>query len=79
MATAMSGFGCAGRSECVGEYAGGVCEGGRGEGATMRPVIFLRIASVLTLIHAALHTFGGVFGGDACRCATGRRDSDAGE
>ncbi len=31
----------------------------------MRPVIFLRIASVLTLIHAALHTFGGVFGGVA--------------
>lgn len=31
----------------------------------MRPVIFLRIASVLTLIHAALHTIGGVFGGPA--------------
>jgi hypothetical protein len=28
----------------------------------MRPVLFLRIASVLTLIHAALHTIGGVFG-----------------
>jgi len=28
----------------------------------MRPVIFLRIASVLTLVHAALHTIGGVFG-----------------
>ncbi|MGD0444404.1 MAG: hypothetical protein ABSA39_10750 [Edaphobacter sp.] len=28
----------------------------------MRPVIFLRIASVLTLIHAVLHTLGGVFG-----------------
>jgi hypothetical protein len=28
----------------------------------MRPVIFLRIASVLTLIHAVLHTMGGVFG-----------------
>ena len=28
----------------------------------MKPVIFLRIASVLTLIHAALHTIGGVFG-----------------
>jgi hypothetical protein len=28
----------------------------------MRPVIFLRIASVLTFIHAALHTIGGVFG-----------------
>ena len=26
-----------------------------------KPVIFLRIASVLTLIHAALHTIGGVF------------------
>ena len=28
----------------------------------MRTVIFLRIASVLTLVHAALHTIGGVFG-----------------
>lgn len=26
----------------------------------MKPVIFLRIASILTLIHAILHTFGGV-------------------
>ena len=31
----------------------------------MRTVLFLRIASVLTLIHAALHTIGGVFGGAA--------------
>jgi hypothetical protein len=29
----------------------------------MRTVLFLRIASVLTFIHAALHTIGGVFGG----------------
>jgi hypothetical protein len=29
----------------------------------MRSTLFLRIASVLTLIHAALHTIGGVFGG----------------
>jgi hypothetical protein len=29
----------------------------------MRTVLFLRIASVLTFIHAALHTVGGVFGG----------------
>ncbi len=28
----------------------------------MKPVIFLRIASVLTLIHALMHTVGGVFG-----------------
>lgn len=28
----------------------------------MKPVVFLRIASVLTLIHSALHTIGGVFG-----------------
>jgi hypothetical protein len=28
----------------------------------MRPVLFLRIASVITLIHSALHTIGGVFG-----------------
>ena len=28
----------------------------------MKPVIFLRIASVLTFIHAVLHTVGGVFG-----------------
>jgi hypothetical protein len=28
----------------------------------MKPALFLRIASVLTFIHAALHTIGGVFG-----------------
>jgi len=28
----------------------------------MKPVLYLRIASVLTLIHAVLHTIGGVFG-----------------
>lgn len=28
----------------------------------MKPAIYLRIASVLTLIHAILHTVGGVFG-----------------
>jgi hypothetical protein len=28
----------------------------------MKPAIFLRIASVLTFVHAALHTIGGVFG-----------------
>lgn len=28
----------------------------------MKPVTFLRIASVLTLIHSAMHTIGGVFG-----------------
>src|ERR1700727_1660257 len=28
-----------------------------------KPVVFLRIASVLTLIHAVLHTIGGVFSG----------------
>lgn len=28
----------------------------------MTPVLFLRIASVVTFIHAALHTIGGVFG-----------------
>jgi hypothetical protein len=27
-----------------------------------KPVLFLRIASVLTLMHAVLHTIGGVFG-----------------
>jgi len=27
-----------------------------------KPVVFLRIAAVLTLIHAILHTVGGVFG-----------------
>ena len=27
-----------------------------------KPVLFLRIASALTLIHAVLHTIGGVFG-----------------
>lgn len=28
----------------------------------MKPTTWLRVASVLTLIHAALHTIGGVFG-----------------
>ncbi len=28
----------------------------------MKPVIFIRIAAVLTFIHAVLHTVGGVFG-----------------
>ena len=28
----------------------------------MKPVVFLRLASVLTLIHSVLHTIGGVFG-----------------
>ena len=28
----------------------------------MKPTIFLRIASILTLIHSILHTIGGVFG-----------------
>jgi hypothetical protein len=28
----------------------------------VKPVIFLRIASLLTFIHALLHTIGGVFG-----------------
>jgi hypothetical protein len=28
----------------------------------MKPVLFLRIASMLTLIHAVAHTIGGVFG-----------------
>ena len=28
----------------------------------MKPVLYLRIASVLTLIHSVLHTVGGVFG-----------------
>jgi hypothetical protein len=28
----------------------------------VKPALFLRIASVLTLIHAILHTIGGVFG-----------------
>ena len=31
----------------------------------MRPVLFLRIASVLTFVHALLHTIGGVFGSAA--------------
>jgi hypothetical protein len=36
----------------------------------MKSVIFLRIASVLTLVHAALHTIGGVFGKPAPGVAT---------
>src|SRR5436305_7031446 len=31
----------------------------------MRTVLYLRVASVLTFIHAVLHTIGGVFGGAA--------------
>jgi hypothetical protein len=31
----------------------------------MRTTLYLRIASVLTFIHAALHTIGGMFGGVA--------------
>ena len=31
----------------------------------MKSVIYLRIASALTLVHAALHTIGGVFGKQA--------------
>ncbi len=29
----------------------------------MKPSLWLRIASILTLVHAALHTVGGMFGG----------------
>jgi hypothetical protein len=36
----------------------------------MKPVISLRIASVLTLFHAILHTIGGVFGKPAPGVAT---------
>jgi hypothetical protein len=32
------------------------------EGFWMKPTVYLRIASVLTLVHSALHTIGGVFG-----------------
>jgi hypothetical protein len=28
----------------------------------MKPVLYLRVASILTLIHSILHTIGGVFG-----------------
>ncbi len=36
----------------------------------MRAQVFLRIAAVLTLVHAALHTVGGVFGKAAPGAAT---------
>jgi hypothetical protein len=36
----------------------------------MKPVIFLRIASILTLVHSILHTIGGVFGKPAPGTAT---------
>ena len=36
----------------------------------MKPVILLRIAAILTLIHAILHTIGGVFGKPAPGVAT---------
>ena len=32
------------------------------KGLKLKPTLFLRIASLLTLLHAALHTIGGVFG-----------------
>ena len=35
----------------------------------MKPVIFLRTASILTLIHSILHTVGGVFGKPATSAA----------
>src|SRR5690242_4234374 len=41
--------------------AGGTIVGCR-IGYVMKPKLFLRIASVLTFIHCALHTIGGVFG-----------------
>jgi len=37
----------------------------------MKPVVFLRIASVLTLIHSILHTIGGVFGKPVNAAAAG--------
>ena len=36
----------------------------------MKPVLYLRIASILTLIHSILHTIGGVFGKPASGTAT---------
>ena len=36
----------------------------------MKPVMFLRIASILVLIHSVLHTIGGVFGKPAPGIAT---------
>jgi hypothetical protein len=36
----------------------------------MNPKLFLRIASVITFIHAVLHTIGGVFGKAAPGAAT---------
>ena len=44
----------------------------------MRATLFLRIASVLTFIHAALHTVGGVFGGAASGAAQTVVDDDEG-
>ena len=44
-----------------------------------KPVLFLRIAAVLTFIHAVLHTIGGVFGqvgpGPATIAATAMRSN----
>ena len=44
-----------------------------------RTVVFLRIAAVLTFIHAVLHTIGGVFGqvgpGPATIAATAMRSN----
>jgi hypothetical protein len=40
----------------------GMRRSGEYRGERMKPVIYLRAASLLTLLHAVLHTFGGVFG-----------------
>jgi hypothetical protein len=34
----------------------------RGTGGSVKATLFLRIASIVTFIHCALHTIGGVFG-----------------
>ena len=36
----------------------------------MKPIIFLRIASILALVHSILHTIGGVFGKPPAGTAT---------
>src|SRR5260370_37856418 len=52
----------------LGEHSGGIRQSRRKsinslkKRSPMKPVLFLRIASILTFVHAVGHTLGGVFG-----------------
>ena len=46
----------------LGSASSSIMQTSRIERSAMKPILFLRIAPVLTLIHRAMHTIGGVFG-----------------